>query len=112
MNFSFRVLLLYLKNSENLNNFCENLIEINTHQNFDIMLGDFNVNTLEQNFQVKLLSNHMQVVIESTQISTDLLDHIFIRKQMNQEMLVQNLVIATYFSDHDAGFLTLQTKSD
>ena len=32
MNFSFRVLLLYRKNSENLDNFYENLIEINTHQ--------------------------------------------------------------------------------
>ena len=32
MNFSFRVLLLHRKNSENLDNFYENLIEINTHQ--------------------------------------------------------------------------------
>ena len=32
MNFSFRVLLLYRRNSENLDNFYENLIEINTHQ--------------------------------------------------------------------------------
>ena len=47
MSFSFKVLLLYRKNSENLNNFYENLIEINTHQNFDIIFGDFNVNTLE-----------------------------------------------------------------
>ena len=113
INFSFRVLLLYRKNSESLNNFCENLIEINTHQNFDIILGDFNVNALEQNSQVKqVLSNYMQVVTESKQISGGLLDHIFIHKQMNQEMVVQNVVIATYFSDHDAVFLMLQTKSD
>ena len=43
MNFSFRVLLLSRKTSENLNNFYENLIEINTHQSFDIVLADFNV---------------------------------------------------------------------
>ena len=113
MNFSFRVLLLYRKNSENLNNFYENLIEINTHQNFDIILGDFDVNALEQNSQVKQVwSNYMQVVTESAQIYGGLLDHIFIRKQMNQEMVVQNVVITTYFSDHDAVFLTFQTKSD
>ena len=109
MNLSFRVLLLCPKNSENLNNFYENLIEINTHQNFDIILGDFRVNALEQNSQVKqVLSNYMQVVTESKQISSGLLDH----KQMHQEMVVQNVVIRTYFSDHDAVFLTLQTKRD
>ena len=109
MNLSFRVVLLYRKNSENLNNFYENLIEINTHQNFDIILGDFRVIALEQNSQVKqVLSNYMQVVTESKQISSGLLDH----KQMHQEMVVQNVVIRTYFSDHDAVFLTLQTKSD
>ena len=113
MNFSFRVLLLYRKNSENLNNFYENLIEINTHQNFDIILGDFNVNALEQNSQVKQVwSNYMQVVTESTQISCSLLNHIFICKQMNLDMIVQNVVITTYFSDHDAVFFTLQMKSD
>ena len=107
------MLLLYRKNSESLNNFCENLIEINTHQNFDIILGDFNVNALEQNSQVKqVLSNYMQLVTESTQTSGGLLDHIFIRKQMNQEMVVQNVIITTYFSDHDVVFLTLQMKSD
>ena len=113
MNLSFRVVLLYRKNSENLNNFYENLIEINTHQNFDIILGDFSVNALEQNSQVKqVLSNYMQVVTESTQISGGLLDHIFNHKQMNQEMVVQNVIITTYFSDHDLAFLTLLTKSD
>ena len=113
MNLPFRVLLLYHKNSENLNNFFENLIEINTYQNFDVILGNFNVNALDQNFQVKqVLSNYMQVVTESTQISGGLLDHIFIHKQMNQEMVAQNVVITAYISDHNAVFLTLQTKSD
>ena len=78
MNLSFRVLLLCRKNSENL-------IEINTHQNLGIILGDFSVNALEQNYQVRqVLSNYMQVVTKSTQISGGLLDHIFIHKQMNQ----------------------------
>ena len=54
----------------------------------------------------------MQVVTESTQISGSLLNHIFICKQMNLDMIVQNVVITTYFSDHDAVFLTLQMKSD
>ena len=39
----------------------------------------------------------MQVVTEYTQISGSLLDHIFIRKQINQVMVVQNVVITTYF---------------
>ena len=36
MNFSFRVLLLYRKNSKNLNKFYENLIETNIYRIFDI----------------------------------------------------------------------------
>ena len=81
MNFSFRVLLLYRKKIESLSNFQKNLIEINTHETFDIILVNLNVNTLEQNSQVKqVLSNYMRVVAESTQISGGLLDHIFIRK--------------------------------
>ena len=54
----------------------------------------------------------MQVVRESTQISGGLLERIFIRKQMSQEMVVQNLVSTTYLSDYDAVFLTLQMESD
>ena len=54
----------------------------------------------------------MQVATESTQISGGLLDHIFIHKQIKQEMAVQNVVVTTYFSDHDAVFLTFQTKND
>ena len=70
MNFSFRVLLLYRKKIESLSNFQKNLIEINTHETFDIILVNLNVNTLEQNSQVKqVLSNYMRVVAESTQIS-------------------------------------------
>ena len=50
----------------------------------------------------------MQVVTESMQISGGLLDHLFIRKQMDEEIILQNVVVTTYFSDHDAVFLTFQ----
>ena len=70
INFSFRVLLLCRKYSENLNNFYENLIEIITHQSFDIILVGFSVNALDRHSYVKqVLNNYMLVVTESTQIS-------------------------------------------
>ena len=52
MAFSFKTLVLYRKNGGNVNNFYEELIEVNTHQIFEIMLGDFNINALEPNSQV------------------------------------------------------------
>ena len=82
-------------------------------QNFDIILGDFNFNAFEQNSQVmQVLSNYMQVVIESKKIPGCLVDHILIHKQINQEIVMQNVVITTCFSDHNAVFLTLKMKSD
>ena len=50
MNFSFKMFLLYRKNSENLTSFYENLTDINTHHSFDIILGDFNVNSFRAEF--------------------------------------------------------------
>ena len=37
MDFSFKTLALYRKNGENLNNFYQELIEVNTYQIFDII---------------------------------------------------------------------------
>ena len=47
MNSPFKLLLLYHKNTENLNLFYENLGEINAYQTLDIILENFNTNALE-----------------------------------------------------------------
>ena len=105
------MLLLYRKNSQNLDNFYEYLLQVTALQSFDIILGDFNINALEKNTQIfQILSNYIQVVTEPTQISGALLDHVFIRKQIMQDFDVQNIVITTHFSDHDAVFLKFKLK--
>ena len=76
IDFSCKTLVVYLKNAGNLNNFYEELIEVSTHQIFDIILCDFTINTQEPNSQVlQMLTNYNQVVKESTQILGGLLDH-------------------------------------
>ena len=69
MDFSFKTLVLYRKNGGNLNNFYQKLVEVNTHQIFDIILADFSINALEPNSQVlRVLTNYNQVVKESTRL--------------------------------------------
>ena len=70
MNSPCKFLLLYHKNTENLNLFYENPAEINVYQTLDIILADFNINGLEADSQIlQVLSNYVQVVRECTQIS-------------------------------------------
>ena len=57
------------------------------------------------------MSNYVQVVTESTQISGALLDHAFIRKDLLKNE-VRSVVRTLHFSDHDAVVLTLMLKSN
>ena len=58
------------------------------------------------------MSNYVQVVTESTQISVALLDHVFVRKDLLKKFEVRSVVRTYHFSDHDAVVLTLLFKSN
>lgn len=86
MDILFKFLLL------NLKNFRKNLIE-----SFDKILVDFNINALEQHPQLLQLSYNYV--------------HVFVSKQVMQDMDVHNFVITTHCSDIYVDFLTLQRKT-
>ena len=81
MDFPLKVLPLYGKNNGNLVLFYQALAEINVNSTFNIILGDFDINSTEQNSQnSQLLSDYMQILSEPTQISGSLLNHVYIKK--------------------------------
>ena len=72
----------------------------------DIILGDFNINYLNDNQVQSLKSlmesfNYTQIVTKPTFISSgSLLDHVYIRSTKFQ--IIENYVVNVYYSDHDA----------
>ena len=78
----------------------------------DIILGDFNINYLNDN-QVQPLKylmesfNYMQIVTRPTFISSgSLLDHVYVRPTVFQ--IIENYVVNVYYSDHDAIKIVVQ----
>ena len=105
--------LLYLKISTNLVGFYEHLREINFSQNIDLLLGDFNINALEPTSRIlQVVSNYVQAVTKSTQISGSLLDYVFFSKRFIKKIEVRSVVRTLHFSDHNAVVLTLLLKSN
>ena len=77
-----KLLLLYKKHALSLNSFCDWLEGFVTNNSVDIILGDFNINGLNENIRMKIfhiLSQYDQLVNSSTHISGSLLDNVYIR---------------------------------
>ena len=83
MEAQLNVSLLYCKIITNLAGFYEHLREINFSQNVDLLLGEFNINALDPtSWMLQVMSNYVQIVTKSTQISEALLDHVFVQKDL------------------------------
>ena len=88
-------LRLHGKITTNLVGFYEHLRKINFSQNIDLLMGDFNIDALDPTSRtLHVMSNCVEVVTESTQISGTLLDHVFVQKdlfkKMNLELLLEH----------------------
>ena len=71
-------------------------------------MGDIYINAIDPTSQIlQVMSNYVQVVTESTQISRALLDHVFVRKDLLKKTEVGSVLRTLHFSDHDAVVLTL-----
>ena len=85
----------------------------NTLENIDIVLGDFNIDILN-NINVNLnnvLSNYTLLVNQPTYISGSLLDHVYVNNDSLQKFLLTKIeIVSIYFSDHDAVKFTLIGK--
>ena len=107
------IILLYRKNSLSANDLFYMLNNlINDDFDIHIILGDFNINafTENNNYVFEYLSDYQLVINEPTHISGSLLDHVYVKKDVINEVEVSALVKNVYFSDHDAIKLRLHQR--
>ena len=104
------LLLLYRKNNSNVSQYIEALQYVISSSRIDMILGDFNINYLNEihsqplSFMESL--NYIQIVDEPTFVSAGtLLDHVYIRPT---SIILNNSVVSVHSSDHDAVVTSLQ----
>ena len=99
-------LLLYRKQASNITQYVDCLRYIFDSYTIDMILGDFNINYLndDQVHPLKYLMesfNYTQIVTKPTFISSGgLLDHVYVRPTVFQ--IIDNYILNVYYSDHDA----------
>ena len=87
--------------------YVDKIKHILTHNSIDMILGDFNINCLNDS-ESKVLKTLMEDTLQYTQIvksptfvsSGRLIDHIYI--DGNMLSVVHNSVVSVYYSDHEA----------
>ena len=105
-------LLLYRKQASNITQYVDCLRYIFDSYTIDMILGDFNINYLndDQVHPLKYLMesfNYTQIVTKPTFISSGgLLDHVYVRPTVFQ--IIDNYILNVYYSDHDAIKITVK----
>jgi len=99
-------LMLYRKQASNMSHYISSMEHILKNYDFDVVMGDFNINYFNENDVRPLKSlmtslNYSQIVQQPTFISSgSLLDHIYLRPTAFD--IIENNIITVYYSDHDA----------
>ena len=102
----YSVILLYRKHGTNVQQYIDSLEHSLNEYPVDIILGDFNINYLnDKEIQpLKTLMNYLnyeQIVQSPMFISAgSLLDHVYINPRLFN--VIHNSIISVYYSDHDA----------
>ena len=102
---SSEMLILYRKNRSNISQYIQDLRNIVNSYAIDIIMGDFNMNYLNDDTiePLKTLMNSLlysQLVQGPTFVSAgSTLDQVYIKPTYD---IVQNSIISVYYSDHDA----------
>ena len=79
--------------------------------NIDIIFGDFNIDALKgRNYVSEYLSQYEMVVNSPTHISGSLIDHVYINKDLYQQIEITSMVKNVYFTDHEAIKIVLKPK--
>ena len=105
-------LLLYRKQASNILQYVDCLRYVFNSYKIDMILGDFNINYLNDNQVQPLKSlmeslNYTQIVTKPMFISSGrLLDHVYVKSTGFQ--IIDNYVVNVYYSDHDAVKIIVQ----
>ncbi|XP_068737239.1 uncharacterized protein [Montipora capricornis] len=112
----FTVLFLYRKNNSNIIEYVSHLRNILGTYPFDIILGDFNINYLNDDSIRPLKSlmtslGYSQFVQNATFVSSgNILDQIYLKSTKFD--IIENTVISVYYSDHDAVKISIKYNQD
>ena len=110
---SSEMLILYWKNRSNISHYIQDLKNIVNSYAIDIIMGDFNMNYLNDDTiePLKTLMNSLlysQLVQGPTFVSEgSTLDQVYIKPTHD---IVQNSIISVYYSDHDAVKISIKHK--
>ena len=101
----FNIMLLYRKNgtkTQDLIYLIEHMVS-QVSDKLHIILGDFNLDAFKsENDPVReLLSNYKLIVDEPTHLSGSLLDHVYVRNDVMENLSVECIIKSIFFSDHD-----------
>ena len=100
------ILLLYQKHNTSVLEYLNNLRSILSTNAIDLIVGDFNINYLDDDNirPLKLLMdslNYTQIIQSATFILTGcLLDQAYVKDSILN--VIQNSAVSVYYSDHDA----------
>ena len=108
---SINMLLKYRKQSWSLPSFYDAIQDLVTTDNIHIILGDFNINAFTQDIRLtRILHDCKMIVNVPTHLSGSLLDHVYVKETMLQDMNLEVTLKNVYFSDHDAVKFKLSMK--
>ena len=110
---SCTMLVLYRKNNSNISQYIQHLQDILNSYAIDIIIGDFNINFLNDD-TVEPLNNLMntlhysQIVQVPTFVSAgSTLDQVYIKPTFH---IVKNSIVSVYYSDHEAVKISIKCK--
>ena len=103
--------ILYRKHANSMFDFYDNLRELVTGFDIDILLGDFNIDYFDKSSDLDdVLSTYRMIVSKPTHIDGSLLDHMYIKKELLSYCHVASAVKCIFFSDHDIVKIKIKLK--
>ena len=96
-------MLVYKKQSLGVQEFSQIMQYLLAAYSVDIIGGDFNYDILKvtENKLSGIFGDHVQIVNKAAHISGPLIDHVYVKKTLMEEFLINLTVENIYFSDHD-----------
>ncbi|XP_066912801.1 uncharacterized protein [Clytia hemisphaerica] len=110
---SISLLILYRPPNSSRNTFREELLQLTSYDDVDIIVGDFNIDALDPTNQDlnEILSSFKMIVNEPTHLAGGLLDHVYIKTSFISQREVNCFIKDIYFSDHDGVCFTIVSDS-
>ena len=96
-----KLMILYKTNSQSLTLFSDYLPYIIEAKGPDIIAGDFNIDAYQESRLSHLLAGYSQFADSPTNIAGSTLDHVYVKKGLQENNNIKVSALNIYFSNHD-----------